>query len=75
MSQSPVRLRSHFAQSQEALVHGEKALDPLDDGINEVLLIHGTKPEAVVNILEKNLDPQMAREGLFGKGVYFAEVR
>lgn len=44
-----------------------------DDKIHQVRLIHGTKPEYVYDILFDGLDPQLARNGLFGRGVYFAE--
>jgi hypothetical protein len=40
---------------------------------NEVLLLHGTKPEVVLSILQNSLDPDMARPGMFGRGTYFAE--
>jgi hypothetical protein len=38
-----------------------------------VLLLHGTKPEAVHPILWQGLDPQLAKDGLFGCGTYLAE--
>lgn len=52
----------------------DELLEPLDEDVNEVLLLHGTRPEVVAEILNKSLDPGMARKsGLFGAGTYFAE--
>jgi RNA:NAD 2'-phosphotransferase (TPT1/KptA family) len=39
----------------------------------QVLLLHGTKPENLHSILFTGLDPEVSKEGLFGKGTYFAE--
>ena len=56
------------------LLRGEKGqLEPLCEEANELLLLHGTKAEIVSSILAKSLDPGLARQGLFGKGTYFAE--
>lgn len=51
----------------------ERNLKPLHSDKNEKMLLHGTKPEVVASILEQSLDPQMAADGLFGRGTYFAE--
>lgn len=40
----------------------------------EHLLLHGTKPENLYDILFGGLDPGLAHNGLFGKGVYLAET-
>lgn len=58
---------------QDLLLAESGILDPLDSEANEVILLHGTTPHAVANILEQGLDPSMARMGLFGRGTYFAE--
>ena len=52
---------------------GMRLLEPLQRDINETLLLHGTKPATVTSILARNLDPQLAQSGLFGRGTYFAE--
>lgn len=39
----------------------------------EVFLLHGTAPENMHSILFEGLDPQVAGNGKFGRGVYFAE--
>jgi len=58
----------------DSLLESESGyLEPLDLKANEVLLLHGTKPQVVANILEQSLDPGMASGGLFGPGTYFAE--
>jgi hypothetical protein len=69
-----VDLRPEYAEAMNQLLIGEAGrLEPLDDSANEVLLLHGTRPEVVASILEKSLDPKLARAGLFGRGTYFAE--
>jgi len=40
----------------------------------EYLLLHGTKPELLFPILFEGLDPTVAKDGLFGRGTYFAEA-
>ena len=52
------------------------ALPPLasrDGELNEALLLHGTKPQHLHSLLFDGLDPQVSSDGLFGRGVYFAE--
>ena len=44
----------------------------LDPGINEKWLLHGTKPQTVVPILEKGLSGRLSG-GAFGSGVYLTE--
>jgi len=44
----------------------------LDDAVNEQLLLHGTKPENIVTILQNGLNERFS-SGLFGSGVYLAE--
>jgi hypothetical protein len=39
----------------------------------EVLLLHGTARENLYSILFQGLDPAVAMDGKFGRGVYFAE--
>ena len=39
----------------------------------DLLLLHGTKPGNIYDILFKGLDPGLCSDGLFGKGVYLAE--
>jgi len=36
------------------------------------MAFHGTKREFLEDIIEKGLDPKLAKPGFFGKGVYFA---
>ena len=48
-------------------------VEELDASKNEVLLLHGTRAEVVHGILERSLDPGLARGGLFGSGTYFAD--
>jgi len=40
---------------------------------NEVVLLHGTNPSAVADIMCSGLDPKLARPGMFGRGTYLAE--
>lgn len=44
----------------------------LDDGLNEVYLSHGSKPEIILAILSGGLNERFSG-GLFGNGTYFAE--
>ena len=44
----------------------------VDQGINEVFLLHGTTPETLVSILANGLSDKFSG-GLFGQGIYFAE--
>ncbi|KAI8484075.1 hypothetical protein Bbelb_381930 [Branchiostoma belcheri] len=41
--------------------------------INEHFLFHGTKPERVEAIIAGGLDFRMSGQGMFGRGIYFAE--
>ena len=49
-------------------------MDPLDHSVNEVLLLHGTKPENLYSILFQGLDVGLARKGLYGRGLYFSDA-
>ena len=40
---------------------------------NEVVLLHGTKPGVVADIMCNGLDPSLAMAGKFGSGTYLAE--
>jgi hypothetical protein len=64
-------LRPAHAAAVEVLV-AAGARRPLASA-NEVILLHGTQPKVVRAILKGSLDPDMAREGFFGGGTYFAE--
>lgn len=64
---APLVLREEYRQAVEQLP------DETDPLANEVLLLHGTRPEALHSILFEGLDPALARSGLFGRGTYFAE--
>lgn len=66
-------LRPSHQQAMGELLQEDGNLEPLNKAANEVLLLHGTKPEVVASILEKSLDTEMANAGLFGRGTYFAE--
>lgn len=68
------QLRDEHQQAIDNLVEESTAsLAPLDKKSNEALLLHGTKPEVVYDILVQGLNPDMASNGLFGRGTYFAE--
>eukprot|EP00435_Cladocopium_sp_Y103_P010788 s3559_g2.t2 len=60
-------VQSKLSEMQDAL------LPPLEAGKNEMLLLHGTKPQHLYNILFEGLDPHLSMDGLFGKGSYLAE--
>ena len=64
---TPVPLRAAHAQAATALLQSAR-LEPLAEGVNEALLLHGTKPEHLHSLLFEGLDPHLASEGLFGKG-------
>lgn len=65
---SPVELRKEFAEAAADLL-GHSVATPS----TELLLLHGTKPEYLHDILFSGLDPGLAQRGLFGCGAYFAE--
>lgn len=44
----------------------------LDASVNEKFLLHGTKPETLLTILQNGLNERFSR-GVFGNGVYLAE--
>jgi hypothetical protein len=44
----------------------------VDDASNEKILLHGTRPQAIVAIVQNGLDNKMSG-GMFGAGVYLAE--
>lgn len=44
----------------------------LDAGVNEKLLLHGTKPELAMQIIQNGLNERFSG-GLFGSGIYLAE--
>ena len=55
-------------------------LDPVDyhetmniDPFKEVLLFHGTSTDVLQSILDTGFDMAYAQEGLYGRGMYFAE--
>ena len=48
-------------------------MDCLDETTGEVFLLHGTRPEHIFSILFEGLDPCVANDGNFGRGVYFAD--
>jgi hypothetical protein len=59
----PVRTRAPWMQSE------------LDPAVNEKYLWHGTKPDVVDAIVEHGFDERVAAlQGMFGAGVYFAEM-
>ncbi len=46
----------------------------LNSDINEVYLMHGTKPGIIINILNQGMNERFCGlGGLFGGGLYFAE--
>jgi len=60
-------------QAQEAASSRLATLTkPLQKDVNECFLVHGTKPEHVVEILSTGLNERFSG-GLFGHGVYLAE--
>lgn len=46
--------------------------DGLNDSVNEKLLLHGTKPETLLTLLQNGLSERFSN-GLFGSGSYLAE--
>jgi hypothetical protein len=46
--------------------------EPVDSSLNEVFLLHGTKPEALHAVLANGPSEKFS-DGLFGQGAYFAE--
>jgi hypothetical protein len=57
--------------SNDAFTHpAGRVVDPL---VNEVYLFHGTKPLFVHPIEQVGFDERVARNGLFGHGLYFTE--
>lgn len=73
-------LREHFP-SGNFCRELETALDVLhtdlglriDSGLNEKLLLHGTKPETVHQLLSRGLSEKYSG-GIFGMGLYFADT-
>ena len=55
------------------LTDRHKLVDNLEPTINECYLFHGTKNGNLRGVIEKGLDVKLAREGCFGKGIYFSE--
>ena len=51
----------------------ELANTPLDTEAGEVFLLHGTRPENLHSILFEGHKTALANNGLFGRGIYFAE--
>lgn len=46
----------------------------LDQGLNEIIALHGTSETNVRKIVESGFDERLAREnGLYGQGVYFSD--
>jgi hypothetical protein len=62
--------QARTARARAVLATDERP--PLDTLTNEALLIHGSAPESLHAILFAGLDPQLAQQGLFGKGTYLA---
>ena len=46
---------------------------PIDQNVNEQLLLHGTKPETLMTVLANGPSEKFS-DGLFGEGTYFAET-
>jgi len=61
-----VRIRREFQEMMRRLPA------KLEAGINEVYLSHGSKPQAVLSILNEGLNERFS-SGLFGDGTYLAE--
>ena len=45
----------------------------LNKDVNEMFLLHSTKPDCLYDILFQGLDPARSKDGIFGRGIYFAE--
>jgi hypothetical protein len=68
-ARAPLTMRAAHAEAAAALrsapamrmgaAHGQS---------NEVLLLHGTKPQHLYSLLFEGLDPQVSADGLFGRG-------
>uniref|UniRef100_A0A7S4VC97 Poly [ADP-ribose] polymerase n=1 Tax=Alexandrium monilatum TaxID=311494 RepID=A0A7S4VC97_9DINO len=59
-----------------ALPEGAELLGPLETGVNEFLLFHGTKPSACESICKSDFMVRLAGSNagaLYGPGIYFAE--
>eukprot|EP00397_Hematodinium_sp_SG-2012_P006323 GEMP01006352.1.p1 GENE.GEMP01006352.1~~GEMP01006352.1.p1 ORF type:complete len:531 (+),score=114.04 GEMP01006352.1:1742-3334(+) len=61
-----VKLRTKFYDAYKALPQA------LDTDVNEVMLLHGTKPDTVLKILSGGMNERFSG-GIFGNGIYFAE--
>jgi len=68
-------LKNRFPKMKlrNAFYEAYKSLPPeLDGEINEVMLLHGTKPDTVLKILSGGMNERYSG-GIFGNGIYFAE--
>jgi len=61
-----VKIRQPFEEMKKRLPGN------LDSSINELYLVHGTRPESILAILAGGLNERFSG-GLFGSGTYFAE--
>lgn len=61
-----------FPNEMEAAIQ-ELGQEQLSKKAGEVFLLHGTAPGNLHSILFQGLDPLVASNGRFGRGVYFAE--
>eukprot|EP00746_Dinoflagellata_sp_MGD_P076939 gnl/MRDRNA2_/MRDRNA2_30928_c0_seq1.p1 gnl/MRDRNA2_/MRDRNA2_30928_c0~~gnl/MRDRNA2_/MRDRNA2_30928_c0_seq1.p1 ORF type:complete len:381 (+),score=43.34 gnl/MRDRNA2_/MRDRNA2_30928_c0_seq1:55-1197(+) len=50
------------------------SLHCLDDSVHESYLFHGTSANSALQIQRKGFRLDMARRGIFGRGIYFAEA-
>ncbi|CAK9008705.1 unnamed protein product [Durusdinium trenchii] len=46
--------------------------DPLEEDLQEKILLHGTRWDNVDSIILNGFDPRTSRRGMYGEGVYFA---
>ena len=65
----PIKLNDKLEKYVQDLLHA----NPLDKPSNEMLLLHGTKPENQYSILLDGLDTGLACRGLYGRGIYSAD--
>jgi len=63
------RMPAEFS-SAAARVAGTTPCDPRP---GETMLLHGTRPQFLHDILFRGLMKEVANVGLFGRGIYFAE--
>ena len=70
---NPLRMPISTSAVQAALERGGAPKIPLENGVNEVLLWHGTDMKVLDGVAEGGIDSRFAKKGMYGTGAYFAE--